>query len=118
MLQCSIPPLYCHDYDTNSVKWLRSVIKPTHRMEDERASSPDDLVFFNKTFSFIFSFVRKRSQTKLFTANEAALSKLSPRKASWPLPVRRKRVRRTPWPRVRACRGSREKMNWIFKGPG
>lgn len=53
-------------------------------MEDERASSPDDLVFFNKTFSFIFSFVRKRSQTKLFTASEAALSKLSPRKASWP----------------------------------
>lgn len=62
MLQCSIPPLYCHDYDTNSVKWLHSIIKPTQRMEDERASSPTDLVFFNKMFYFIFSFVRKRSQ--------------------------------------------------------
>lgn len=40
MLQCSIPPLYCHDYDTNSVKWLHSVIKPTQSMEDERTPSP------------------------------------------------------------------------------
>lgn len=83
MLPCSIPPLYCHDYNPNSVKWLRSIIKPTQRMEDERASSPTDLVFFNKMFSFIFSFVRKRSQTKLFIANVPALTKLSLGKAAW-----------------------------------
>lgn len=83
MLQCLIPPLYCHDYDTNSVKWLHSIIKPTQRMEDERASSPTELVFFNKMFSFIFSFVKKRSQAKLFTANVPGLTKLSMGRASW-----------------------------------
>lgn len=61
MLQCLIPPLYCRDYDTNSVKWLHSVIKQTQSMEDERAPSPSDLVFFIRMFSFIFSFVRKCS---------------------------------------------------------
>lgn len=50
-------------------------------MEDERASSPTDLVFFNKMFSFIFSFVRNCSQTKLFTANVSALTKLTLGKA-------------------------------------
>lgn len=52
-------------------------------MEDERASSPTDLVFFNKMFSFIFSFVRKCSQKKLFTTNLLVLTKLSLGKASW-----------------------------------
>lgn len=66
MLQCLIPPLYCHDYDTNSVKWLHSVIKPTQSMEDERAPSPSDLVFFIRMFSFIFSFVRKCSKPNFF----------------------------------------------------
>lgn len=69
MLQCSIPPLYCHDYDTNSVKWLRSVIKPTQSMEDERTPSPFDLVFFNRMFSFIFSFGRKCSKLFFFFFN-------------------------------------------------
>lgn len=83
MLQCSIPPLYCCDYDTNSVKCLHCVMKPTQRKEDERASSPTGLVFFNKMFSFILFFVRKCSQTKLFTANLFVLTKLSLRKVSW-----------------------------------
>lgn len=85
VLQCSIPPLYCHDYDTNSVKWLRSVIKATQSMEDERTPSPFDLVFFNRMFSFIFSFVRKCSKLFFFllTANVPTLIKLSLGKASW-----------------------------------
>lgn len=45
-------------------------------MEDERTSSTTDLVFFNKMFPFMFSFVRKCSQTKFFTPNPAALTKL------------------------------------------
>lgn len=50
-------------------------------MEDERTSSPTDLVFFNKMFSFMFSFVRKCSRTKFFTPNPAALTKPSLGKA-------------------------------------
>lgn len=50
-------------------------------MEDESTSSPTDLVFFNKMFSFMFSFVRKCSRTKFFMPDTPTLTKLSLGKA-------------------------------------
>lgn len=123
MLQCSIPPLYCHDYDTNSVKWLHSVIKPTQSMEDERTPSPFDLVFFNRMFSFIFSFIRKCSKLFFFflTANvltDKTFFGKSFLVSAWRLCVCRKHVEHVEVWWVRAHWGLCKEMNWFFKGQG
>lgn len=65
MLQCSIPPLYCHDYDTNSVKWLHSIIKPTQSMEDERASSQPTWSCSTKCF-ILFSLLSENTLKQNF----------------------------------------------------
>lgn len=86
--------------------------------------SPFDLVFFNRMFSFIFSFVRKCSKLFFFflTANVLTLIKLSLGKAflasAWRLCVCRKHIACAVVWWVRACWGFCKEMNWFFKGQG